>query len=502
MLEFRHNVHMEDRIQVAPRAPGKPPQPTSPPTVALLFGLTLTAVALGGDTPSTVARIGAIGVGLSLAASLTLEAGASRANLLRTDVAMLLALYGLVFFEFLFPQPAFEQQPGNADDTYFAVQACLLAFGGIAAGRHLLGARQRPWHIVSDQMPPKALLILFWGSFALAYLHMLLAVDFNPVELVKNFMGPRFSQPWQRGRYGDWKALLTEIGAVIYLIPPIAGVVLGRGRVYSGGNRFLACLALIFTMFYAFSNGTRNIFAVFGVTFAVGYFFGQGRRLTNRVMAVMLISALFIAANAYYALQFRRIGLAAYLVNDQEQTDDGHIVFVDNSLFVIGQLTRMFPAEHDFIGMAAPLWLVARPVPRALWPGKPDGSEVEATLYLNEGPSTTLASTFVGESFMAAGVIGVAITALSLGALSRWWTSRAYTTDSDLGVLIYSSGFFAMVMTMRSVYQLPVAILPTLAVITFGLLSQRTARRRQVKIGVIKKVTVGTSRRPSSGLTQ
>ena len=53
---------------------------------------------------------------------------------------------------------------------------------------------------------------------------MLIAVNFNPVELVNQMLAPRFTQPWQRGRLGGWGELLYEFcRLILYLVPAIAG---------------------------------------------------------------------------------------------------------------------------------------------------------------------------------------------------------------------------------------------------------------------------------------
>jgi hypothetical protein len=472
---------MQQASRVVQAAPRKTPQPTFLPTGMFLLGLMLTALFLREGTPSEIARIGAIGVGLSLAASLLVEAAHSRANLLRTDVVMLVTLYGLTFLEFLFPQPGIDQQISDPDEISFGVQACLIAFGGLSLGRHLGSSRRRTRCVSNAQLSPNTLVLLFWTSFGIGFLYMLLAVDFNPVALVHYFLEPRFGQPWQRGKFGDWKALLGELGALIYLVPPIGGIVLGRIRIYSKGCRCMVLLATVFTMFYGFSSGTRNVTAVFAITFSLGYFFGQGRILTHRVRAVVILSAFAIAASAYYGLQFRNIGLGRYLAGGREETVNGPpSLFIDNDLFIISRLTGIFPSQHDFIGMAVPLWIIARPVPRALWPNKPDGSDVSAETYLDPTEDVTLASTFVGESFMAAGFLGVAIAGICMGMLGRWWSARTYSIHSDFGVLIYTSGFFALLIGIRSLYQLPVAALPTLGAIAFRLGVGRGSSRHLV----------------------
>src|SRR5207237_1209845 len=72
----------------------------------------------------------------------------------------------------------------------------------------------------------------------------------------------------------------------------------------------------------------------------------------------------------------------------------------------------------------------------------------------------TLSATFVGEAYMIAGLLGVVVGSLLIGMGAQYWTQKAFSKTSNFGVLIYGSGFLALVISMRSIYWLPVAILP------------------------------------------
>jgi hypothetical protein len=55
-----------------------------------------------------------------------------------------------------------------------------------------------------------------------------------------------------------------------------------------------------------------------------------------------------------------------------------------------------------------------------------------------------------------------------------------FSKHSDLGIMIYGTGFFAIAITMRSIYLLPVAMLPTIFAAVIGYwLTQRTQQRRK-----------------------
>ncbi len=49
------------------------------------------------------------------------------------------------------------------------------------------------------------------------------------------------------------------------------------------------------------------------------------------------------------------------------------------------------------------------------------------------------------------------------GSIGGWWNSLASPKNSELGILVYASGFFAVVLTMRSLFEFTTAMLPTLA---------------------------------------
>lgn len=124
----------------------------------------------------------------------------------------LLALYFLIFFEFLFPQQyiGFVLHPASVQE---ATLLCLFGFAGLVAGRHIGNIRSSAFtELFIRPFPPSYMIALFWISVVVGYLHMPVAVHFNVFEMIEHMMGARFSQPWSRGRLGDWRALLIELG--------------------------------------------------------------------------------------------------------------------------------------------------------------------------------------------------------------------------------------------------------------------------------------------------
>ena len=68
------------------------------------IGLVATYLLLPNDRATSIYFTAAIGVMVSVGAGLLLESGGRLLSLIRTDVLMLVALYGLTLVEFFFPQ--------------------------------------------------------------------------------------------------------------------------------------------------------------------------------------------------------------------------------------------------------------------------------------------------------------------------------------------------------------------------------------------------------------
>jgi len=445
------------------------PRPNVNGTFAALVGLALTALLANGEVPSTVARSSAIGTLLSIAISVGFDfrSGGLR-NLIRADLMAILAFYFLTLFEFLFPQPNFDALV-TVESTHSAILSVELGFLGIIVGRHFLHPKKQPFkNTLTYEIPAVWIVVIFWSCFFIGYLHMLIAVNFNVYNMVDCFLDARFSQPWQRGKFGDWKAMLVELGLFIYLIPPLAGIMIARRHRYGVISLLLTFAALFFTFFYGFTSGTRNIFASYLVTFLIAYSFALPFARKKELVALCFGSALVMVFATYAMLQFRNVGLRDYLNGDYDPPLPGEkTMFVDYNLYAISRLVEVFPNHQQYLGWEIPYQALIRPIPRAIWPGKPEGlsSSIEDALGV-EG--VTIAASFVGESYMCGGMITVLIIALVFGALTGWWSYLGSSQNSELGILIYASGFFATVISMRSLFVFTTALLPTVAALVIG----------------------------------
>jgi hypothetical protein len=204
-------------------------------------------------------------------------------------------------------------------------------------------------------------------------------------------------------------------------------------------------------------------------------------------------SAVFMVVGTYFMLEFRNVGFKNYVNGQYEPPDpDQRTLFVDYNLYTICRLVEVFPSKRPYLGWEIPYQALIRPIPRAFWKEKPEGLSYTIEDAVGN-PGGTVAASFAGEAYMAGGMAAVVIIALCLGALTGWWSHLASQRNSELGILIYASGFFATVISMRSVFWIITALLPTgaaLIVCTFAaqilaaqarVVIERAARKTRVQ---------------------
>lgn len=459
-------------------------------TVVILFASLAMATLTTGD-PSQMAQQAALIMGAAIGIAAGLELLRRPQNVLRVDLLMLGGLYGLLLLEFLFPQPDFDVMV-YPEQLSSALTAGALGFAGLALGRHWPTRATALKRLTQVQLSPKALTRGLLVFAFVGYLHMLWAVGFNPLAMIDAMMLPRFSQPWGRGRLGGFGDLLNELGLLIYLIPPAVGLVAARAREFRRAQRLVAYALLALTLFYGFSSGTRNIFSVFVLGFVGGWVVSATKVSMLRLIKVLLAAAILLAVASQLMLDFRRIGLKNYLldeglaeaISEAGPSGEGGF-FIDYNLYTLSLIVEAFPERAGYLGLEVPYWALVKPVPRALWPGKPEGlsTSLEEVRAERGASAATWAATYIGEAYMAGGGWAVLVFSLGLGALASWWNGMLRGDASVYRKLVYASGLFAALITMRSLFWLTTAILPTLALIVYGRWFLRSALSRAPKAG-------------------
>jgi oligosaccharide repeat unit polymerase len=433
-------------------------------TVAFVVGVGVTALTMPANSAAATFQYAAVGVALSLGISLLMEMQSGLRSMLRADLIMLITLFGLTFVEFLVPQKEMFDFMASPQGAVNATLAVMTAFVGIVIGRHLVSESRKPVRAgPSLDLPPKTMFTLFLLAFTFGYLHIFLAVSFDVLEAMRQMALPRFSQSWGRGRLGGWADLLVEVGALIYLIPPLTGVMLAQASRYTMAQKAITAILFLFTLYYGFSGGTRNVFGVYMLTFCGAYLAMKPKITLKELLFFIGPAGAVTLIGMYFMLEFRTVGLGSYSFSESEF--DG--VFVDSNMVVIAKLTEVFPKSHDYLGLEIPYIAAIKPIPRAIWSGKPEGLSLGMEEALGvEG--LTLASTFVGEAYMAGGLFAVLIAGLAFGAGAAKWNQMGRNLSSNYNLILYVSGFFCAAISMRSILSMAPTVLPTVGLWTYG----------------------------------
>jgi len=453
---------------------GQSARNTAASTAVLLCGIILTSILQPSDGAANTFFSAAVGIGLSLSLATAMEGTAGVRTLIRVDIMMLWVLYGLTFLEFLFPQPGVDAL-ASPTDAVNGTNAVLIGFGGLAVGRHLVPKRRpgrRPSTFID--LRPANVFLLFVLATLLGYVHIFLAVNFDPVEVIRQMSLPRFSQSWSRGQYGDAYALLYEVGALIYLIPPIAGLIFARSKEYRLFHKTIVIIVVIFTFYYGFASGTRNVLATYVITFAGMYLLARRQLNLGQALCLGIPMLGILLVATIYMLEFRTKGLDKFTFAERENKS----FFVDYNIVNVANLTEAFPGLFGFLGLEIPLNALIRPIPRVLWPGKPEGLSVTIESALGASSGVTLSCTFVGEAYMAGGLVAVLLISLFFGAAAAMWNRVGAGSNLQFAQLLYISGFLCAALAMRSMLSMVPFMLPTLALWAFGNLWLRRSSLR------------------------
>ena len=444
-----------------------PPQPSVAGTACLLGSIALAYAQYGSQATATeMATVVADLVGIGFLLSLLFDVGQGLRNLFRTDILCILAVYALTLAEFLFPQPNFVEK-ATIEQTTLAIDIVLLGMASLVIGRHLV--RHKPtsssWLVLTD-LSSKALFRVFLIASALGYGHKLISVQFNLMTMIDAMMAPRFSQPWSRGRLGGISSLFIELALMTYIIPPLAAVIWNQRRAFSTVQLSVVIAIFSLTMFQGFASGTRNIFISYVATFIMGYVLTIRKNTFANTIVPVFIASFICVYGSYHMLEFRNIGLGNYIEDKvyAQEKDESDTFAVDYNLASIGWVAEAMPESFPFLGKEIAVWALVKPIPRVFWSGKPEGLSVSIE-EIAGADGWTVAATYLGESYMMAGMAGVVGTSMLFGAIAAWWNQMAMRQQSDYALVVYALGFFAAGITMRSMFWFTTTILPVVALI-------------------------------------
>lgn len=478
------------------RAPGAPRRRKSVVSAKRLQGMTILAsmiivfgvvvagfASLSAETANQAFSRPAPILAAALFVSTLVELRGGLRNVIRLDIFMLMVLFLLTFLEFLFPQGDVSYRI-TLDAAKASASAALLGFAGIALGRLFFMDRVPANKLATYSVSPQLVFGLLLFSTFFGYLNMLLSVSFDIGEMINQIMQPRFTQAWARGRYGGLSTLLGEVGLLKFLIAPLVGAMLAQASRYNIFQLLVGMALLGFVFFESFAGGTRNVMLSNLMTFGTAYTLLMKKPTVINALKLWVPLILVSAFSIQLMLSVRTIGLSGLMEREEPVVQADTTVSVDMNLVNIALIADAFPDRYDFLGLEVPMTAVIRPIPRALWTGKPEGISVSIEEVTGAGKEMTISATFVGEFWMAGGYPAVLIAALMLGAIAGWWNRIGARATTTVQMILFASAFFPAGIAMRSFMSAAPPMLPVIGLaVLLALLNRQQnsspARRRR-----------------------
>lgn len=299
---------------------------------------------------------------------------------------------------------------------------------------------------------PQILWRVFLGAAAIGFLPLLVIAGGNVLLILEDAFVPRsrWSSIFQRGRYGGARDAFLELQMFLRAAIPLAAAIAMSKR-FDQGRKTVAAAFLIYVFARAFNSGTRSqVIEVFLPIAGAVYWrmpvhqkklairFG----LPSLAVLMMIWSAATVASRNEGGFDLQKAQEAKYV---------GFEMFRE-LLFI----ASVVPSESDYkMGMTYYVQAV-NPIPRFLWPGKPDGdaglelarlqgSTIEGVAYLTTSPG------LIGEMYWNFGVFGILGISGFLGYLARAWDrALPFAERSLIAFTVYGAGLAIIFLSGRS----------------------------------------------------
>lgn len=385
--------------------------------------------------------------------------------LLRAENVIVLApIYWLLLdlLQGLYPMQAIGSEP--IDKAFISIGVFVVAVW--------LGVYRRPWKVprglmraVSQELPPNIYFFLCVAAFVLGMLSFLIPTNFDVVKMFSYLGDTRWAAPWIRGQLGGWDAFADQLQYFGYLLPALTVILSRRSGWGDVKTLFSIGMSILMMIFLAQSGARRVVGVVFGAALISWLLTQKQLRIRHMLLGAAAAAALLFALQIM--LEYRNLGLATLAERaDYEPVLEEDSVRVDDNFYRLSQVIELIPEYHPHVYQDYVIWVAVRPIPRVFWPGKPvdPGFDLASALGRKE---ISLSISVIGEFYMAAGFIGIALGGWFYGRLCGM-ASRLLAGPANLGVvLMYGILTMALFTGVRSMLDLVLVNYATLG--WFGL---------------------------------
>jgi oligosaccharide repeat unit polymerase len=328
-----------------------------------------------------------------------------------------------------------------------------------------LATAQKPWRLPQSitraaaiRYSPAFLERALWLCFFLGIFYFAFMSGFSLPVMLTGLTRGRFAAPWSRGSMGGWLAFIEHMVYFGYLLPPLTVVAaLVEGKWLTKRVLLGLTLCLLFLPFLL-QGGGRRIFAMCLGSAVFTWLCAERKNVRARHLIILAVVTGMALVFMDVMLANRNKGAVAFSYS----LDEFHSIRVDDNFLRFSQMLDLIPKQFPYMRFQWVEWVLARPIPRALWPGKPvnPGFDLAAVV----GVTASLSCSSIAEWYGAFGWFGIAFGGYLYGRLSRFWGQLLEMPLPVTSIGIYSIGLMALVISVRSMIELLLMSYPLIAV--------------------------------------
>jgi hypothetical protein len=301
----------------------------------------------------------------------------------------------------------------------------------------------------SYKLNARQLLVVAMLATGLSFLRFAIPSGFDMMEMLKSLGASRWDTPWARSDIGGWDAFLDHLAYFGYVLPSLAVLMYRLERRVTYRSTVCLIFALFIAAFLAQGGGRRIIGATWG---AAGILWILTSKTPLRTMFLVGVTFVpMLLALMQVTLLVRNAGFSAA---DEIVVEEESGIAVDDNFNRMAQTIALVPSEFPHVGMQYVIWVVSRPVPRVVWPGKPLSHGFDLPGALGK-TGVSLTTSVVGEGYLAFGYFGCVLMGLLYGYVGAILATLQRTAqDMPSGNVIYAAGLFALFVGLRSAIEL------------------------------------------------
>jgi len=348
---------------------------------------------------------------------------------------------------------------GLDDTREDSVSAAVFSLGLFATGvwvGSLVRTPRLPMFVTQTSqlsIGPRSLLGFGTICFILSMAHYVYSCDFDIVLLIESLSKERTDTPWLKfrlsGQYtGSWIAILEQLGNFGLVLPSLA-VVSGRLCGFLSFKTFLLLLFSAVFLAFIFQGGSRRILGL-----ALGASIANYLLLVDRISPRLFLKAALAIVILLFLLELtlaaRSSGQGVSAVQSYNPTfDEGMTIRVDDNFLRLTQVIWIFQESDNYLYFNRVWFMVTRPIPRVLWPGKPD---LRFDLASSLGfAGVSFSASAVADGYMAFGNVGVFMFGFVFGLLGVMWNQLLYLKVNPCTAITYGLGLMMFFVGIRSV---------------------------------------------------